>query len=352
MYKGPGYQSNQSLASGSSAPSPLPYSPAYPPQDYGRNSPAPGQLFNPSGQSSMNGRYSPHGQPNGYGPPSANSDFAPLPPPPQQGPYGTYPATRQQQPNQYDYPPPTMSGARPQRTNSGRSNGSYTSGRTDRSSNYPEPPPLPGKMGGPVDRFGSSTPGSNESYGNGPGRTTGASSRTGSGLLSPGGSIYRSQSAEGLRDNMHYRMPSAMLQEERSNSAPGQARGGKFGGMDDDESPPPSPLDKRPEQTTIVAQMRAKIFLRQNLGQWKSLGTGKLKLFLSTPSHIKQLVVDSDKGNPPKTVISTIVLTDGVERVGKTGVAIELSDSGSRTGIVYMLQVRFSHLFLLTRDVR
>ena len=159
--------------------------------------------------------------------------------------------------------------------------------------------------------------------------------------------MYRSQSAEGLRDVHQYRMPSAALQEDRANSAPGSSYGGaggraagRFG--DDDDSPPPSPMDKVPEQTVVVAQMRSKIFLRQNLGQWKSLGTGKLKLFLSQPSNTKQLVVDSDKGNPPKTVISTIVLTDGVERVGKTGVAVELSDNGSRTGIVYMLQVRLS----------
>lgn len=54
------------------------------------------------------------------------------------------------------------------------------------------------------------------------------------------------------------------------------------------------------------------------------------------PSGDKQLVVENDK----KTLISTIVLTDGVERVARTGVAVELSDSGSRTGIVYMLQLR------------
>lgn len=39
-------------------------------------------------------------------------------------------------------------------------------------------------------------------------------------------------------------------------------------------------------------------------------------------------------------LISTIVLSDGVERLGKTGVAIELSDNGARTGIVYMIQLR------------
>lgn len=39
-------------------------------------------------------------------------------------------------------------------------------------------------------------------------------------------------------------------------------------------------------------------------------------------------------------MISTIVLTDGVERVAKTGVAVEISDKGKRTGIVYMIQLR------------
>jgi hypothetical protein len=55
---------------------------------------------------------------------------------------------------------------------------------------------------------------------------------------------------------------------------------------------------------------------------------------------VKQLVVEADSKD--KTVlISTIVLTDGVERVGKTGVAVELSDAkGARTGIIYMIQLR------------
>ena len=39
-------------------------------------------------------------------------------------------------------------------------------------------------------------------------------------------------------------------------------------------------------------------------------------------------------------LISTIGLSDDVERVGNTGVAIELSDQGARTGIVYMVQLR------------
>jgi len=108
-------------------------------------------------------------------------------------------------------------------------------------------------------------------------------------------------------------------------------------------SPPNSPeveaRDIGPVTSTISAQMKCKVFLQQQHAQWKALGSAKLKLYRQEPTNIKQLVVEAD--NKDKSVlISTIVLTDGVERVGKTGVAIELSDKGARTGIVYMIQLR------------
>lgn len=108
-------------------------------------------------------------------------------------------------------------------------------------------------------------------------------------------------------------------------------------------SPPGSPvLEKKhvgPVTSTISAQMKCKVFLKQQHAQWKSLGAAKLKLYREDPTNVKQLVVEAD--NKAKTiVISTIVLTDGVERVGKTGVAVELSNQGARTGVVYMIQLR------------
>lgn len=109
-------------------------------------------------------------------------------------------------------------------------------------------------------------------------------------------------------------------------------------------SPPSSPVRELapptgPVTSTISAQMKCKVFLKQQHAQWKSLGSAKLKLYRESPTNVKQLVVEAD--NKDKSIlISTIVLTDGVERVGKTGVAIELSDKGVRAGVVYMLQLR------------
>jgi hypothetical protein len=113
--------------------------------------------------------------------------------------------------------------------------------------------------------------------------------------------------------------------------------------VDDDVSPPaspePVPVHTGPVTSTVTAQMKCKVFMQQQHQQWKSLGAAKLKLFLQQPTNVKQLVVEADdKKNT--LLISTIVLTDGVERVGKTGIAIELSDKGVRAGVVYMIQLR------------
>lgn len=110
------------------------------------------------------------------------------------------------------------------------------------------------------------------------------------------------------------------------------------------DSPTGSPVDdgrrfSGPVVSSITAQFKCKVFLKLQHGQWKSLGSAKLTLYLQQPTNVKQLVAESDsKDKAP--LISTIVLTDGVERVGKTGVAIELSDKGARTGIIYLIQLR------------
>jgi len=99
------------------------------------------------------------------------------------------------------------------------------------------------------------------------------------------------------------------------------------------------PVPRGPVTSSITAQFKCKVFLKLQHGQWKSLGGARLKLYLQRPTNIKQLVVEAESKDNAM-LISTIVLTDGVERVGKTGVAIELSHEGARTGIVYMIQLR------------
>jgi len=120
-------------------------------------------------------------------------------------------------------------------------------------------------------------------------------------------------------------------------STPHRGPGGPM--SEDDFSPPGSPVHTGPVTSTISAQMRCKVFLKQQHQQWKNLGSAKLKLYHQSPTNVKQLVVEADT-KEKGMLISTIVLSDGVERVGKTGVAIELSDQGARTGIVYMIQLR------------
>nr|XP_019008746.1 uncharacterized protein I206_06428 [Kwoniella pini CBS 10737]OCF47527.1 hypothetical protein I206_06428 [Kwoniella pini CBS 10737] len=114
---------------------------------------------------------------------------------------------------------------------------------------------------------------------------------------------------------------------------------------DDDDIPPEEEITEITSltgPTIISAQMKCKVFLKQEHQKWKSLGSGKLKLYVQKIGQpIKQLVVENDSSSSKsQMIISTIVLTDGVERVAKTGVAIEISDKGKRTGIIYMIQLR------------
>ncbi|KAJ1311670.1 hypothetical protein OPQ81_010144 [Rhizoctonia solani] len=137
-------------------------------------------------------------------------------------------------------------------------------------------------------------------------------------------------------------MPGPLLSPSQNNfprSAPGSGFGSEY-----DISPPDSPVDEEPQPTgpvtqTVTCETRCKVYAQQEHQKWKSLGSARLKLYQAMPTNVKQLVVQADSKSK-NMLISTIVLTDGVERVGKMGIAIELSDNGSRTGVVYMIQLK------------
>lgn len=147
-----------------------------------------------------------------------------------------------------------------------------------------------------------------------------------------GGRQYRPPSA--AIQNVHDRPPSGTTSNSRSSNLP---RTSGHRSDDSDSLPPSSPQEPQNVQSILAAEMKTKVFLKQSHSQWKPLGTAKLRVFVQKPGNSKQLVVGTDKG---KTLISTMVLTDGIERVGRTGVAVDLSNRGVRTGIVYMLQMK------------
>lgn len=144
----------------------------------------------------------------------------------------------------------------------------------------------------------------------------------GSGNITP---PVRTRSASSLGSQGAPKLPSEMLKDGSLQ------RGGEY-------SPPSSPkqMPNGPSRSTVAAQMRCRLYLKQSHAQWKSLGNARLKLYHIMPANHKQLVVENDK----KMLVSTIILTDAVERVGKVGVAVEVSDNGIHTGIIYMLQMR------------
>ncbi|KAG9098547.1 hypothetical protein FS749_003588 [Ceratobasidium sp. UAMH 11750] len=140
-----------------------------------------------------------------------------------------------------------------------------------------------------------------------------------------------------------FAQPGPILSPSQNNFPRNQSGPGSQGVSSEyDVSPPDSPIDERPTgpvTQSITCETRCKVFSQQQHQQWKSLGAARLKLYRTMPTNVKQLVVEADTKSK-SMLISTIVLTDGVERVGKTGIAIELSDKGARTGVVYMIQLK------------
>lgn len=322
---------------------PLPSSP------HGMPSPGQGQFHRlPNMQSLPPGSIQGHGQPYSQDPYQAESNSQPPSAYPSRSPYQGH-APMPQSHSLPPLPPGSMHPTDPsQRFSSTRSHASQGS----RSSRSNTTSPYPG--GGPMPSLPFKDPSmASLAFGMPP-------SNMHSGYLTspedvaPAQSMHRSRSADGLR-NEQYRMPSSVLKESlRGNSMPSaqssssarrpshaqslpgsRMNSGYLPPQDDDDSPPSSPKRQEAVLSQLAAQMKCKVFIQQAHGQWKSLGTARLKLYLQTDNR-KQLVVEDNK----QVLISTIVLDDGVERVGKTGVAVEISDNGSRTGIVYMLQMK------------
>ena len=147
----------------------------------------------------------------------------------------------------------------------------------------------------------------------------------------PGKTIPRSVSTSRLRDasSPTFEPPSKMRHEtQRRNSTEWM--------QEDQAEQEIAPAKYEKQSFNLCAQMRCKVFLKQSYAQWRSLGSARLRLYHLMPSKTNQLVVENDK----KVMISSIVLPNAVERVGKTGLAVELSDMGRLTGIVYMLHMR------------
>ncbi|CAG8482316.1 2797_t:CDS:10 [Paraglomus occultum] len=89
---------------------------------------------------------------------------------------------------------------------------------------------------------------------------------------------------------------------------------------------------------TQVMEARCRLFLQNDHGVWTSLGWGNMKLLLEISSHRKRIIINSDKNK--SKLIDSIVWEDGVEKVGKAGVAITLKRLDSNVRIVYMMQMK------------
>ncbi|CAG8616660.1 8696_t:CDS:1, partial [Racocetra fulgida] len=91
---------------------------------------------------------------------------------------------------------------------------------------------------------------------------------------------------------------------------------------------------------TLAMECRCRVFLQNDHGIWTNLGWGNMKLEIESPSQRKKILINSEKQN--KKLVDSVVREDGVERVGRAGVAITLNnvDKTNNRRIIYMMQMK------------
>jgi len=105
-----------------------------------------------------------------------------------------------------------------------------------------------------------------------------------------------------------------------------------------DEEYPLEPAKIKLEERELVRDHKIKIFLRLDAGIWKNLGNGKVSVFTTGP-EVRVHVVQPTKKDPYAVLVDGRIFESGAcERVGRTGVAVNLPSREGKIS-VYMLQV-------------
>ncbi|CAG8652666.1 776_t:CDS:2, partial [Acaulospora morrowiae] len=86
-----------------------------------------------------------------------------------------------------------------------------------------------------------------------------------------------------------------------------------------------------------VSEHKVKIFLQNDHGVWTNFGWGMMSLVIETPQR-KRIMVNSNRQKAK--LVDAILWEDGVERVGKTNIAITLHNVDTIMRIVYMMQMK------------
>ncbi|CAG8505774.1 983_t:CDS:2 [Acaulospora colombiana] len=96
--------------------------------------------------------------------------------------------------------------------------------------------------------------------------------------------------------------------------------------------------DQEPDfNSEQMMEEKIKVFLQKGYGAWTNLGWGTMNLSVEA-SQRKRIIINSNKQKAK--LIDAILLDDGVERIGKTNIAITLNRIDTTRRIVYMMQLK------------
>ncbi|CAG8594118.1 10666_t:CDS:10 [Acaulospora morrowiae] len=103
-----------------------------------------------------------------------------------------------------------------------------------------------------------------------------------------------------------------------------------------------SPLREKEAETISLMESKCRIFLKNDHAMWTNFGWGMMMVLLETPLNQKRIKIISDRQKKSK-LVDAIIWEAGVEKVGKTGVAITINNIHGSYGaapIIYMIQMK------------
>ncbi|KAI8372051.1 hypothetical protein EDC96DRAFT_552231 [Choanephora cucurbitarum] len=100
----------------------------------------------------------------------------------------------------------------------------------------------------------------------------------------------------------------------------------------------PEPVDtvNVPQSSRPILQCKAKLFIKNETSSWSAFGSVNMQISQQSPSMRMLIEIQNDKTK----LVSSIVRSGNVEKIGPKRISFLLTDESSKTSIVYMIHVR------------
>ncbi|OAD70159.1 hypothetical protein PHYBLDRAFT_102741, partial [Phycomyces blakesleeanus NRRL 1555(-)] len=101
-----------------------------------------------------------------------------------------------------------------------------------------------------------------------------------------------------------------------------------------------------PQTLQPVMQFKCKLFLQNETSSWSPFGSVSMRISQQIPSKRMHIYIENEKNK----LVSSVVRSGNVEKVGNKKVTFLLKNEQERTSMVYMIQLKDEKTAVKTYD--